>query len=70
MNLAIYLVLVALTAIAFPAARHPAFLMTLAGLKCLLVGFVFMDLRRAHPVWRLAFAGFVALFLLLFLALS
>jgi hypothetical protein len=29
-----------------------------------------MDLRRAHLVWRLGFAGFVALFLTLFLALS
>lgn len=70
MNLVFYLVLIALTAITFPAARHPSFLMALAGLKCLLVGFVFMDLRRAHLVWRLGFAGFVAIFLTLFLALS
>lgn len=70
MNLVTYLALIALTAITFPAARHPSFLMALAGIKCLLVGFAFMDLRHAHPVWRLGFAGFVAFFLTLFLALS
>lgn len=67
MNLGIYLALIALTAISFPAARNPSFLMTLAAIKCLLVGHVFMNLRRAHPLWQLGLAGFVGLFLTLFL---
>lgn len=70
MNRFIYLALLVLTALAFTAASHPAVVMGLAGIKFLLVGFFFMDLRRAHAAWRFGFAGFVVLFLTLFLALS
>lgn len=70
MNHFTYLALIALTAIAFPAAGHSGLLMALAGLKCLLVGLVFMNLRKAHILWKLGFAGFIGFFLTLFLALS
>lgn len=70
MNRFIYLALLLLTAVTFAAASHPAVVMGFAGIKFLLVGFFFMDLRRAHIAWRFGFAGFVVLFLILFLSLS
>jgi len=65
-----YFALIALTAIAFPAARQPGLLMTLAGIKCLLVGLIFMDLHRTHIIWKLGFAGFIGFFLTLYVVLS
>ncbi len=69
MNRLIYLTLLLLTVIAFTVASHPSLLMGLVGTKFLLVGFFFMDLRRAHAAWRIGFAGFVVLYLILFLVL-
>ena len=70
MNRFIYLALLLLTAVAFTAVSHSAVVMGLAGIKFLLVGLFFMDLRHAHIAWRFGFAGFVILFLILFLSLS
>ena len=70
MNLFLYLGLLLLTAIAFAAAHLPSLVMGLAGIKFLLVGLYFMDLRRAHVTWRPGFIGFLALFLTLFSAVS
>ena len=72
-NLASYLVLLALTTLAcelpsiFPAStRLPMLIMFLAAAKFLIVGFRFMDLRRAHRAWQAAYLGFTALFLTFF----
>ena len=55
---------------AFPASRHLPVVMSLAAVKFLIVGMGFMDLRRAHWLWRVGFTAFAVLFLLLFTVLS
>lgn len=37
-------------------------LMAVAILKCLLVGFQYMELRHAHLAWKLAFVSLIGLF--------
>lgn len=63
MNLAIYLLLLGLTALAFPADGRLLLVMSLAVAKFLIVGFGFMDLRHAHPAWKVGFTTFALLFL-------
>jgi len=65
------LILLLLTGITFVLGDHSSrlralLILALAGLKCLLVAWQFMELRRAARAW---FAG-VALLLLLILGLS
>lgn len=72
-NLPTYLVLLALTALAWglpsvlpERGSLPRLIMLLAAAKFLIVGFLFMDLRRAHRAWQTAYLGFTALFLTFF----
>lgn len=39
-------------------------LMNVAFIKCSLVGFSFMELHKAHFVWRLAFISLIGIFVL------
>lgn len=59
----VWMILVVLTLVSFQLAprfgsgHEGAWLFPLAGGKGLLVGYRFMELRGAHPAWRLAFVS-------------
>lgn len=68
-NLSTYLTLLGLTGLSVLLSRHmavsphlPRLLIALAGAKFLLVTFLFMEIRSAHPAWK---AGITSLTLLL-----
>ena len=63
------MLLIALTLISYVFAESTigAFsviaLMAIAMVKCILVGFRFMELHKAHLVWRLAFISLIGIFM-------
>lgn len=72
----VWTALMLLTLVAFGAGESVlggvAFtaLLLVAAVKSLLVGWHYMELRSAHPAWRLVFSLYLAGFLALFLVLS
>jgi len=68
-NFLVYLSLLGLTAAAYPASRFLPVVMALATAKFLMVGMGFMDLRRAHWLWRAGFTAFAILFVVVFTVL-
>lgn len=63
----VWLLLVVLTFVSFHLAprfgsgHEAAWLFPLAGGKGYLVGYRFMELRGAHPLWRFCFSSFLVL---------
>lgn len=72
-NLIVLIVLLILTAISAAVANSgianaARYIILLAGLKFLLVGFYFMELKEANIAWRILFSAFIGLFCVLFIA--
>ena len=69
MNRIVYLLLLGLSVAAVPASRFLPAVMALSTAKFLMVGMGFMDLRRAHWLWRAGFSAFAILFVVVFTVL-
>jgi hypothetical protein len=41
-------------------------ILILSGIKFILVSFNFMEMRKAHPLWRGLLIGFIGIFILVF----
>lgn len=72
LNLFAYILLILLTiSTSFISKEHIAnsttFILILSAVKFLIVGFIFMELRKAHIVWKAAFSVFTVFYLLVVL---
>jgi hypothetical protein len=76
-NLVLWFLLVLLTLITYYSSENyftgkilVAVLMGIVIIKFLGIGFQFIELKDAHPVWKVLFTGFILLFSLLVLIIS